>query len=181
MSAFGLDPEQMFRRRPRVVRTRPPSKLRRIAPIVVGLIIVLVIIAASLSSLGHANVFWTPLITQIVLFIIGLVITAGLVGVSVPFWSRALSCIDVRAGRIGFWSGVAIAVIAGIGGGAHLAGAWQDVLLFLHGHAFGASDPVFHMDYGFFVFTLPVIDSIVAMLWGGVIVGFLGAIAVVDR
>ena len=189
MSAFGLDPEQMFRRRPRVVRTRPPSKLRRIALIVVGVIIVLVIIATSLlrlrvnylflSSLGHANVFWTPLITQIVLFVIGLVITAGLVGVSVPFWSRALSCIDVRAGRIGFWSGVAIAVIAGIGGGAHLAGAWQDVLLFLHGHAFGASDPVFHMDYGFFVFTLPVIDSVSALLWGAAIVGLLGAAGVV--
>ncbi|MGD0834453.1 MAG: UPF0182 family protein [Candidatus Dormibacteria bacterium] len=189
MSAFGLDPEQMFRRRPRVVRNRPPSKLRRILLIVAGVIVVLVIIAGSLmrlrvnylflSSLGHSNVFWTPLITQVILFIAGFVITGGLVGVSVPFWSRALKCIDARTGRWGFWVGVAVAVLAAIGGGAHLAGDWQDVLLWLHGHPFGASDPVFHMDYGFFVFTLPVIDSVSALLWGAAIVGFLGAAGVV--
>ena len=77
-----------------------------------------------------------------------------------------------------FWVGIAIAVLAGIGGGAHLAGDWQDVLLFLHGHAFGTSDPVFHMDFGFYVFTLPVIDDFSALLWGGALLGFLGAAAI---
>jgi hypothetical protein len=188
--SFNFDPELLFRRRrPRVVRSPRYTRFRKIALIVVAVIVVLVIVALALaqlrvnylylSSLGHTNVFWTPLIAQVVLFLIGLVITGGLVGASVPFWARAVRGIDALAGRVTFWAGIAIAVLAGIGGGAHLAGSWQDVLLFIHGHAFGATDPVFHMDYGFFVFTLPVIDSIVAMLWGGVIVGFLGAIAVV--
>ncbi|MGP8161206.1 MAG: UPF0182 family protein, partial [Candidatus Dormibacteria bacterium] len=190
MSTFNFDPELLFRRRrPRVVRSSRYRRLRKILLIVVAAIIVLVIVLLALmklrvnylflSSLGHANVFWTPLIAQVILFVIGLVITGGLVFASVPFWSRALSGLDALAGRVTFWTGIAIAVLAGIGGGAHLAGDWQNVLLFLHGHAFGATDPVFHMDYGFYVFTLPVIDSFSALLWGAAVLGFLGAAAVV--
>ena len=188
--SFNFDPELLFRRRrPRVVRSPRYTRFRKIALIVVIVIVVLVIVALALaqlrvnylylSSLGHSNVFWTPLIAQVILFLIGLVITGGLVGLSVPFWTRAVRGVDALAGRITFWSGIAIAVLAGIGGGAHLAGSWQDVLLFIHGHAFGATDPVFHMDYGFFVFTLPVIDSVSALLWGGAVLGLLGALAVV--
>ena len=54
------------------------------------MIVVLVIVALALmslrvnflylSSLGHSNVFWTPLIAQVVLFLIGLVLTGALVG-----------------------------------------------------------------------------------------------------
>jgi uncharacterized membrane protein (UPF0182 family) len=190
VSTFNFDPQLLFqRRRPRVVRTPRYTRFRKIALIVIAVIVVLVVVALALaqlrvnylylSSLGHSNVFWTPLIAQVILFLIGLVITGGLVGLSVPFWTRAVRGVDALAGRITFWSGIAIAVLAGIGGGAHLAGSWQDVLLFIHGHAFGATDPVFHMDYGFFVFTLPVIDSISALLWGGAVLGLLGALAVV--
>jgi uncharacterized membrane protein (UPF0182 family) len=190
VSSFNFDPEVLFRRRrPRVVRSPRFTRIRKILLIVLAVIVVLVIVALALmslrvkflylSSLGHSNVFWTPLIAQVVLFLIGLVLTGALVGVSVPFWARAVSAIDARAGRITFWVGVAIAVLAGIGGGSHLAGEWQDVLLFLHGHAFGATDPVFHMDYGFYVFTLPVIDGVSALLWGAAVLGLLGAGAVV--
>ena len=190
MSTFNFDPQLLFqRRRPRVVRTPRYTRFRKIALIVIAVIVVLVLVALALaqlrvnflylSSLGHTNVFWTPLIAHVVLFLIGAVITGGLVGASVPFWARAVRGIDALAGRITFWTGIAIAVLAGIAGGAHLAGSWQDVLLFIHGHAFGATDPVFHMDYGFFVFTLPVIDAFSALLWGGAVVGLLGAIAVV--
>jgi hypothetical protein len=171
------------------VRTPRFTRFRKIALIVVIAIVVLIAVAISLmwlrvnylylSSLGHSNVFWTPLIAQVVLFVIGAVITGGLVGASVPFWARAVSGLDALGGRVTFWVGIAIAVLAGIGGGAHLAGDWQDVLLFLHGHAFGAADPVFHMDYGFYVFTLPVIDDISALLWGAAVLGFLGAAAIV--
>ncbi|MGO8687433.1 MAG: UPF0182 family protein [Candidatus Dormibacteria bacterium] len=189
MSTFNFDPELLFRRRrPRVVRSPRFTRFRKIALIVVIAIVVLIALAVAsmwlrvnylyLSSLGHSNVFWTPLIAQVVLFVIGAVITGGLVGASVPFWARAIRGLDAPAGRVTFWVGIAIAVLAGIGGGAHLAGDWQDVLLFLHGHAFGTSDPVFHMDFGFYVFTLPVIDDVSALLWGGALLGFLGAAAI---
>jgi uncharacterized membrane protein (UPF0182 family) len=189
MSAFGFDPEVAFRRRrPRVVGRRGPSRRWLIALIVLAVLVVLVVAAVVLmvlrvrylflDSLGHANVFWTPLLTQGALFLIGLVLTGGLVMASVPFWARAVRCLDAPAGRITFWAGVAVAVLAGISGGAYLAGSWQDVLLFLHGHPFGQTDPAFGMDYGFFVFTLPVVDSFSALLWAGAILGLLGAAAI---
>ena len=47
----------------------------------------------------------------------------------------------------------------------------------MHWVPFGATDPVFHHDYSFFVFTLPAIDDLMGLLWGGVILGLLGSIA----
>ena len=47
----------------------------------------------------------------------------------------------------------------------------------MHSVPFGATDPVFHLDFSFFVFTLPAIDDFMGLLWGGVILGVLGSIA----
>lgn len=192
MSAFGFDPEEILRRRrgPRVVRTGggpPPGRRgRRIAGIVIGAIIVVVILGRWLlglrasylyyASLNHTNVFWTPFIAQLLLFLIGAVITGGGVGVSVFGWTRAARNLDRYGGRIALWVGIGVAVIAAIAGGAFLAGQWQDVLLWLHGQSFGATDPVFHQDYSFFIFTLPVLDDIQSLLWAVAIIGLLGAI-----
>ncbi len=191
MSAFGFDPEQLFRPRrprPRVVRQGPPGRRRRrvIAGIVVVAIIVLVVIARWLlglratylfyKTLGHTNVFWTPFVAQLVLFFIGFAIIAGLVACSVAGWRLAARNLDTHGGRVVTWVGAGIALLAGIIGGASLAGQWQAVLLWLHGQPFGAVDPVFQTDYSFFIFSLPVIDAFMGLIWGGVIVGLLGAI-----
>lgn len=130
------------------------------------------------KSLGHTNVFWTPFVAQIVLFLIGLGITGGLVGCSVVGWRLAARNLDLRVGRIVTWVGVGIAVLAGIIGGAALAGSWQQIVVWLHAPSFGATDPLFHTDYSFFVFTLPVIDAFVALVWAGVILGLLGALLI---
>lgn len=192
MSAFGFDPEDLFRRRPRprVVRDGAhPHRRRRwiIAAIVVG-IILLILLARWLlglradylfyKSLNHTNVFWTPFVAQILLFLIGFVITGALVGASVVGWRFAARALDARAGRYVMWGGIAVAAIAGIIGGAGLASGWQQILLWQHGGSFGASDPLFHSDYSFFVFTLPVIDAFMALFWGAVIVGLIGALAI---
>ena len=71
MSAFGFDPEQLFRRRgqrPRVIRQPGRYRRRFIAIGVVVAIIILILIARWLlglrsdylfyKSLGHTNVFW---------------------------------------------------------------------------------------------------------------------------
>jgi uncharacterized protein len=192
VSAFGFDPEEILRRRrgPRVVRTGggPPERHRgrRIAGIVIVAIIVVIIIGRWLlglrasylyyASLNHTNVFWTPFIAQVILFVVGALITGGGVAVSIIGWTRAARNLDKYAGRIALWVGIAVAVIAGIAGGAFLAGQWQDVLLWLHGQSFGAADPVFHQDFSFFIFTLPVLDDIQALLWAVAIVGLLGAV-----
>ena len=81
----------------------------------------------------------------------------------VIFGAAAFGCamaaanLDRRGRRIALWSGAVIAVLAGIFGGSTLSGEWQDILVWLHSVPFGATDPVFHADYSFFVFTLPAI------------------------
>ena len=192
MSAFGFDPEEILRRRrgPRVVRSGggapPRRRLRRILGILVGVIIVVVALGRWLlglrasylyyASVNHTNVFWTPFLAQVALFVIGAVITGGGVALSIYGWMRAARNLDRNGGRIAFWAGIGVAVVAGIAGGGFLAGQWQDVLLWLHGQTFGASDPVFHMDYSFFIFTLPVIDDFIGLFWAIALVALIGAV-----
>ncbi|MBJ7596090.1 MAG: UPF0182 family protein [Candidatus Dormibacteraeota bacterium] len=192
MSAFGFDPEEILRRRrgPRVVRTGGGPPTRRRGRRIVGILVVAIIAVVALgrwllglrasylyyASLNHTNVFWTPFLAQVVLFVIGAAITGGGVGLSIYGWVRAARNLDRYGGRIAFWAGIAVAVIAAIAGGGFLASHWQDVLLWLHGQSFGAQDAVFHEDYSFFVFTLPVLDAIQALLWAVALVGLLGAV-----
>ena len=190
MSAFGFDPEQIFARRrsrPRIVR--PPGQLRRriIIFAVIAAIVVLLIVARWLlglradylyyQSVGHTNVFWTPLIAHIILFFVGFAIVAVLFGAAVVGCAISAANLDRRGRSIALWAGAVIAVIAGIAGGSTLSGEWQDILVWLHSVPFGATDPVFHQDYSFFVFTLPAVDDFMGLLWGAVILGLLAAIA----
>ncbi|MHB8488336.1 MAG: UPF0182 family protein [Candidatus Dormibacteria bacterium] len=190
MSAFGFDPEQIFARRrsrPRIVR--PPGQLRRRIIIfgVIAAIVVLLIVARWLlglradylyyKSVGHTNVFWTPLIAHIVLFFIGFGIVAVVFGAAVFGCAMSAASLDKRGRRIALWTGAVIGVLAGIAGGSTLSGEWQDILVWLHSVPFGATDPVFHLDYSFFVFTLPALDDFMGLLWGAVILGLLAAIA----
>lgn len=199
MSAF-FDPRQPggrppfgsgrppFGGRPRVVRSGPlfPRRRRIVLGVIAAIILVLVILGSLmglrvqllfLGSLGHSNVFWTPFWTQVVLFLVGLLITGGLVALSIPLWVVAAGALDRRAGRIALWTGVAVAVVVGISGGIYLAQQWQDVLLWQNGHSFGRTDPVFGKDYSFFLFTLPVIDHVIGLAWGAVIVSLVVAAA----
>jgi uncharacterized protein len=190
MSAFGFDPEQIFARRrsrPRIVR--PPGQLRRrviLISVVVAIVVLLIVIRWLLglradylyyASLGHTNVFWTPLIAHILLFLVGFAIFAVLIGAGTVGWSLSAANLDRRGRRIVLWSGGVIAVLGGIIGGSTLSGEWQDILVWMHAVPFGATDPVFHTDYSFFVFTLPAIDDLMGLLWGGVIIAVLGSIA----
>lgn len=188
---MGFDPQELLRRGrgPRVVGGSG-SPRRRGAAVLVGVVVLLVLVGIArwllglradylyYASLGHTNVFWTPLVARLLLFLVGLAITGGGVGISVVGWVRAGRALDINGGRIAMWSGLAVAAFAGVIGGAVLAGQWQTVLLWLHGTSFGARDPAFGQDYSFFVFTLPVLDTLQGLLWGVLIVGLLGAVAI---
>jgi len=194
MSAF-FDPRGEGRgewpprgRRPRVVRTGPvmPRRRRIILGVLAAIVLIIVILGSLiglrvqllfLGSLGHSNVFWTPFWTQVVLFLVGLAITGGLVALNIPLWVIAAHALDRRAGRWVLWGGVALAVVAGIGGGIFLAQQWQDVLLWQNGPSFHRSDPVFGKDYSFFVFTLPIIDDLIGLGWAAAVLALIGAIA----
>jgi uncharacterized membrane protein (UPF0182 family) len=192
MSDFGFDPADLFRkqppgRRPRVVRSGPLMPRRRgILIAVAAVLIVALVVAFSLvdlrvqylflGNLGHTNVFWTPLLAKVFLFIIGFLLCGALVALNIPGFAAAAGSLDRSGGRVAVFAGIALAVVSGIVAGAWLAGQWQDVLLWQHHHDFGATEPVFHRDYSFFVFTLPVLDDLQGIVWGAAVLGLLGAI-----
>jgi uncharacterized protein len=192
MSDFGFDPADLFRkqppgRRPRVVRSGPLMPRRRRILIAIAAVVILALVVAFslvdlrvqylfLGNLDHTNVFWTPLLAKVVLFIVGFVLCGALVALNIPGFAAAAGSLDRSGGQVAVFAGIALAVVAGIVAGAWLAGQWDDVLLWQHHHDFGATDPVFHRDYSFFVFTLPVLDDLQAIAWGAAVLGLLGAI-----
>jgi hypothetical protein len=52
------------------------------------------------------------------------------------------------------------ALILGILGGMHAAGHWETVLRFLNAQLFGIHDPLFGHDIGFYVFRLPMLQTL---------------------
>jgi uncharacterized protein len=192
MSDFGFDPADLFRRqpgrRPRVVRNGPLLPRRRWVLIAIAAVVIAAIALALslvdlrvqylfLDNLGFSNVFWTPLIAKAVLFVVGLVVAGLLMAASIPGYAAAAGALDRDGRRVAVVAGAILAAVVGIVAGSWLAGQWQDILLWLHQRAFGHSDPVFHKDFSFFVFTLPVIDDLLAIAWGVAIVSLLGAVA----
>lgn len=129
-----------------------------------------------LDNLGHTNVFWTPLLAKIVLFIIGFLVSGLLVALNIPGYGAVAGTLDRSGAKFALGFGILLAVVVGIVVGAWFAGQWQDVLLWLHHHDFGRTDPVFHRDFSFFVFTLPFYDDLQAIGWGVAVVSLLGAI-----
>jgi hypothetical protein len=55
----------------------------------------------------------------------------------------------------------AIALVMGVIAGVNAIGQWQKFLLFTHRQPFHIKDALFHMDLGFYVFTLPFISFVV--------------------
>ena len=58
------------------------------------------------------------------------------------------------------WTGLALAALFGLAA----AGAWETALRGLHGTPFGARDPVFGHDVGFYVFVLPLLQAALGWL-----------------
>ncbi len=57
-----------------------------------------------------------------------------------------------------------IAFIFGVVAGLNASGQWNAYLLFAHRQSFPASDPLFHKNIGFYVFTLPFVSFVVTWL-----------------
>ncbi|MEE6287600.1 UPF0182 family protein [Georgenia sp. MJ173] len=67
-------------------------------------------------------------------------------------------------------------IVLALFAGASLSGSWTQVLMWINREPFGAVDPEFQLDIGFFVFTLPILRTAVSFL---MTVVFISAIAMV--
>jgi uncharacterized protein len=124
-------------------------------------------------ELGQERVFWTFLTSRwLVGGLAGLGTTAFLLG---NLWivertapadgQLARGTTGTRLRRILLF--VQLAICAGVGllvGRSTVHSDWQQLLLWLHRSDFGVTDPLFHKDVGFFVFSLPLYQRVAEWL-----------------
>ncbi len=119
------------------------------------------------GALGRRDVLTTRLGAQVLLFFVGFAAFVIPAAVSILIARRVAPQVPLR--RIGTfelpdttgasrWITIGLvgfAVLLGLGSGAAWSGSWEQILLFFNGGSFGAVDPHFGRDVGFYVFDLP--------------------------
>ncbi len=115
------------------------------------------------TSLGFRDVLITRYVAVILSFLVGFVVAAIFLGLNLAAALRSeggygLTVGDVQIGRrfsilalVGVTLGLSFLFAAGVGS------EWELFLKFLNRTSFGVTDPQFHQDVSFYVFTLPVI------------------------
>lgn len=188
--------------RPPQVRTaiRLPRWPRQLVPFVAGLValIIAVVIVAGVwtdylwySSVNYGSVFGVIYGTRWALFFVAATFMTAVTGFNAglayrlrpayrPEETRRTSAAVYRQAvdpHRRLLLGVFLALVAIISGVAG-AGAWRTWLLFVNQVGFGVTDPQFHMDVSFFVFTYPFLRLVLSFLFAAVLLALAAALAV---
>ena len=121
------------------------------------------------DSIGYTGVFITVIISQLILFLVGFLITAVIL--LVAFWasytaSNGPVIIDIekdledfsrKAIRYGSILGVFVVSVVS---GSIMSNQWELILKFLNSQSFNIVDPMFSNDIGLYVFQLPVFSFV---------------------
>jgi len=119
------------------------------------------------TSVGYGEVFTKVLGTKVLLFAVFGVLMGGIVAANIVWAFRARPQFRPLPSEAGLeryrhavepmrkWVVIAVALLLGLIAGGSAAGQWRPFLLWRHRQSFGATDPYFHKDIGFFVFSLP--------------------------
>lgn len=136
------------------------------------------------SSLGFRNVLLTRYVAVILSFLIGFAVAAAFVGIN--FWValRSEGGIGLTVGDVTI--GRRLGIVALLGATIVLSGLfalsvgseWELFLRFLNRTPFGVTDPQFHQDVSFYVFTLPVLAFWRSWLMSLVVLTAMGVAAI---
>jgi uncharacterized membrane protein (UPF0182 family) len=187
---------------------RPPSmpnfavsRRTRILLAIVGALIVLAVIASSLTgvyinvlwyhSVGFGHVYSTVLWTRIVLFLIFGTLMALILGTNLviaylvrpPFRPMSPEQQNLERYRVALEPRrrLILAIVCGIGGftaGMSAQNQWATWSLWLHGGSFGVKDPQFGRDISFFVWDYPAYRLLLGFGFTAIIFSFLLSLAV---
>jgi uncharacterized membrane protein (UPF0182 family) len=178
-------------------QNKSPARFRRTAIATVVVVIAVLIVVGRITgfvvdglwfaSIGYANVFWTVISTQALLFAAVCVVSAATIGASgfvahhyatrpgswqvetaqasgPPDLISALT--EQLAPRIPWRISIAaVALVFGLVIAAGETSNWDMVLRYLYQVPFGQRDPIFSKDIGFYLFTLPACLALKNWLW----------------
>lgn len=132
------------------------------------------------SSMHRRSLLTDRYIYQGLSFVAGAAIGGGIIGFNLilalrrtrdPGGSRGI--VSRVSNRILFWLIIAATLLVAIITGARASSSWEKWALWLNGTSFNQEDPYFHHDIGFYIFSLPALNTIYRSL----LVLFLLAIA----
>ena len=178
-----------------IARRRRGALLPTIVILVV--LIVLVLIAAQFwtdllwyQSVGYTRVFTTQLFVKVLLFVVGGLVAGGAVFSSliIAFRTRPVYApVSPEQANLDRYreqieplrkvGTIAIPIVVGLLSGGAAAGQWKTYLLWRHRVPFHQKDPQFHLDVGFYVFTLPWLRFLAGFVMTVVIVSAIAAAA----
>jgi uncharacterized membrane protein (UPF0182 family) len=176
---------------------RPASRSRVTLLVTVAVVAVLVILFFIFASLytdwlwfgqvGYLDVLTTQWIASAVMFFIGFFGMSVPIFVSIeiafrrrPVYAKLNAQLDryqqvvEPLRRFAMWG---IPALIGIFAGVASASKWQVALEWLNGVPSGKTDPVFHLDISFYLFSLPFLKSIAAFASATVLIAAIAAIA----
>jgi uncharacterized protein len=120
------------------------------------------------QSLGRAGIFWTNLSAQLALFAAGGLLFTAAVYFPLRFHARKTE-VGPAAIHVSLWTGIFA--------GWLLARHYLDYLLAGSGGSFGARDPLFGNDIGWYVFRLPATQITLGFMIGLALVGATASVA----
>lgn len=132
------------------------------------------------ESMGFESLFWRRVTARWELFFVALV-PAFLI-----YWgnwryafnnglrllTESSGAVEMRSAK---WTIAAIAAVMAVINALGAMGAWGTFLKFLNPTPFGEVDPLFGLDIGFYVFTLPFVTFMQAWLKGVIMVSLIGS------
>lgn len=191
--SFG--PDNPFGRRPQGSGDdegggqRASATPRKSSPLVPTIVVIGILVAAFIffaniyadvlwfNQTGYAEVFWTELLTKVIVFVVAFLVMAGAIRASlqVAFKSRPVYAPDLQATdnisryqaqlepirRLLMWG---IPLVIGAFAATAVASQWKTVLLFIHQVPFGEVDPQFHKDLSFYMNSMPFYGLLVGYL-----------------
>jgi len=138
-------------------------------------------------EIGYQSVWQTELLTKSLLFVVGTLVAFAFIALNVRYATSGMSTAPVLwrvspelppvdIGRSLSKFVLPIGGVVAVFFGMTAAGSWMELLQAMNRSTFGATDPVFGREIGYYVFALPAISSLIGMLRGLVIVTLIASL-----
>jgi uncharacterized membrane protein (UPF0182 family) len=178
----------------------PPSRRRgiisKIILVLAGVLVLFILVNIAkgfytewlwFSSLGYGSVYTTILKAKLLVFFLAAIVFCLLFlgnlvlatrltpQTEAHFWPWAIVSRLQRAFR---WGVILVTALLSLIFGLVAQGNWQVILRFFNGQPFGITDPVFHNEVGFYVFSLPFLHMLRGWFLSALIVILIGTVGI---